>query len=98
MTTLSEWIGARVETPPSGFVQRLASERSVDGSVCEVLVEEARARLQSALKEPNESREAAFGLLAADAYATYACEAAADSADVEEALRRILSQVANGIA
>lgn len=97
MSTISHWIDTRVTIPPPGFTRRLASEREMGDRVSAVFVEEGLAALRASLREPSGSREAAFGLLAADAFATYACEAAADSGQVDEALRRILSEVANGI-
>ncbi len=97
MSTISHWIDTRVTPPPPGFTRRLASGREMGDQAFGTFVEEALAALRTSLREPSGSREAAFGLLAADAYATYACEAAADADQVDKVLRDILSEVVNGI-
>lgn len=50
--------------------------------------------LREALERPGRDRPAAFRLLAADAYLTWACEAAVDLDEPEEALRELLERVA----
>lgn len=97
MPTISYWIDTRVTTPPPGFTRRLASGREMGDQASGTFVEEALAALRISLREPSGSREAAFGLLAADAYTTYACEVAAAADQVDKALRGILSEVVNGI-
>lgn len=96
MMTLSEWISDRRPKPPPGFVKRLASARTIHGRVSDVLLEEAVVAMSASMDDGVVSREAAFLLLAADAHITYACEAALDEGDVEEQLRRILSEIATG--
>jgi hypothetical protein len=60
----------------------------------EALLEGGLAELGRARAEPGRVRRSAFHLLAADALVTYACEAALEHADPEEALRRVLERVA----
>lgn len=50
--------------------------------------------LGEALERPGRDREAAFRLLAADAYLTWACEAAVELGEPETALRGLLDRVA----
>jgi hypothetical protein len=56
------------------------------------LLHEAGVALRDALAGRGE-RRGAFRLLAADAYLTYACEAALDSQDASAALERVVQKV-----
>jgi len=72
-----------------GYMQR---EMGEDGST-EGLTQAAIAEVGVALCYPRQDRSAAFHLLASDAYASYACEAASQADAVEPALLRILAAV-----
>jgi hypothetical protein len=51
----------------------------------------SRVQLDETRRRPGRVRESAFALLVADGLLTYACEAALESEDAEEALERLLS-------
>jgi len=98
--TLRGWLEGRTPPVPPAFLPRLldgeAASRSVleesPGSTLDALLTEAREALRSALAGDGE-REGAFHLLAADAWITYACEAALASEDATGALRRTLAEI-----
>lgn len=73
--------GARPSGGPEAGLSRELGDRGV------------RA-LRDALERPGRDREAAFRLLAADAYLTWACEAAVEREEPEAALRGLLDRVA----
>lgn len=95
MSTLAEWIAGRTPPAPEAFQPWLAAGTVIQGGAAPTLAEEAVRSLAEALARPGRNREGAFHLLAADGYLTYACEAAAEAADVEGTLRRILRRVAD---
>lgn len=66
---------------------------SGEGGSSEGLTRAAVAEMTAALALPGQDRKAAFHLLASDAYATYACEAASGSQAVEPVLLEILAAV-----
>lgn len=74
--TLSAWMAER-DPPPAAFRPHLASTDPCagEGDLVDALLAEARRALRDALAGRGE-RSGAFRLLAADAYLTYACEAA----------------------
>lgn len=89
MSALIEWLDAREPAPPLELQEWLAvPDHGL--TVPEALVEGGVEALERAAERPGRDREAAFSLLAADALLTYACEAVADSNEIEEELRRIL--------
>ncbi|MGD2122323.1 MAG: hypothetical protein PVJ76_11295, partial [Gemmatimonadota bacterium] len=49
--------------------------------------------LQRTLAQPGRNRPAAFHLLAADAFLTYACEAIVEGSDVQTGLKALLERV-----
>jgi hypothetical protein len=57
------------------------------------LAELGEAALRRALENPGRDRGAAFHLLAADAFLTYACEVGAEEADVQGSLMALLEQI-----
>jgi hypothetical protein len=89
------WLAERSPPAPEPFQPWLATE-SRSGDLVDVLCRAARASLADALARPGRNRESAFRLLAADALATYACEAAAESSDLEGRLLDILARLQQG--
>lgn len=89
---LKAWLSQREPAPPLELQEWLALPDHelplVDG-----LAEAGRVSLQEAERRLGRDREAAFYLLAADAFFTYACEAATETEDVEAALRGVLSRI-----
>ncbi len=75
--TLEEWFSERVPDIPEPFLPFLLAEKGTPFSP-DVLVEKAEESLSRALQGSGIGREAAFHLLAADAFLTYACEVAAE--------------------
>ncbi len=89
------WLAGRTPPAPESFQPWLESE-SLSGDPVDALCGAARTSLAEALARPGRNREAAFRLLAADALATYACEAAAESSGLEARLLDILAQLQQG--
>ena len=93
MTTLRDWLDARHPDVPEALRGWLAVDDelppSADGLTGAGLASLDRARVGGRL-----DRAAAFHLLAADAFLTYACEAAAEEADVASCLDLILARCA----
>ena len=92
MTELAGWLASRQPPVPPAFATRLdvpSGTEAAPGSLTRL----GAAAL--ALTDPAArlDREAAFQLLAADAYVTYACEAAADEDDPGSALAAVLEHV-----
>lgn len=108
MTGTAEWLGARTPAAPAELrdclVQRLAGGglRMADGGEPDhaaALLDASDAALERVLSAGSEGRASALDLLSADAYVTYAFEAAADQAArvpalADEAMRRI-SEIAD---
>lgn len=91
MNPLVNWLDEREPAPPLELKEWLTvPDRGLP--LVDALVEGGHEALEEAMRRPGRDREAAFYLLAADALLTYACEAAAAAADVEEQLRSILER------
>lgn len=77
--SLAQWLAARVAAPPSELDERLArvAERYPGGDPARECVRAALDLLQRCLAPGLERKEQALDLLAADAFLTYAFEAAA---------------------
>lgn len=89
--TLGAWLESRTPPIPPAFRSRVtpaAPERETDtpAATVEALVHETQVALTRALSRVPSDREGAFELLAADAFATWAAEAALDLDDPEAAL------------
>ena len=95
MGGLIEWLEAAGPPAPEEFASWLEPSDDVDVSP-EALAREAASALTETLRRLGSGREGAFHLLAADAWATYACEAAADETDVPRALERVLELLGSG--
>ena len=93
MTALGTWIDARRPAVPNGLKEWLAVDDDLLLSVAGLaelgIVALGRAEVSRRL-----DRYAAFQLLAADAFLTYACEAAVDEPDVASGLHLILDRCA----
>ncbi|MDT8369437.1 MAG: hypothetical protein RQ745_09545 [Longimicrobiales bacterium] len=98
--TLGEWVARRTPPVPAGFracvklddPQRDAAtpEARVEG-----LLGEARAALARARAHHASDRDGAFDLLAADAFATWAAEAALEADDPIGALAALASRLSD---
>jgi hypothetical protein len=86
------WLDERLPPIPKEFRGRLRRE-SGEGGTTDGLTRAAIEDLRVALARPGRDRGAAFYLLASDAYASYACEAAAQAETVEPVLLQILEAV-----
>ncbi|MBT8398065.1 MAG: hypothetical protein HKO65_12645 [Gemmatimonadetes bacterium] len=80
---LEIWLRERVPEIPAPFLPFLL-EGVGDGLGLEALASEGEAALNRAVQESGKGREAAFHLLAADAFLTYACEVAAEESGEED--------------
>lgn len=87
--TLASWIDGRVPPVPGGFRPAVAPSDPDAPASAGSWVREARRALARVDADPG-AREAAFALLAADGFATWACEMAVDAADPASALRGVL--------
>ena len=64
-----------------------------DPDVAEGLMEAAHSAFDEAVRVPGARREAAFRLLAGDAFLTYACETALEEVDPGTVLEELLARV-----
>ncbi len=90
--TLEEWLQGRSPPIPGSFLPHLLKHEaaSPEGSHLSAL---GMGALSEALERPGRNREAAFQLLSADAFFTYACEALAQEADVRVGLETFLERL-----
>ena len=88
--TISEWIDGRRRPVPDAFRSRLDAEGLVS---LEALLDAAEAELHACEGGASSDRAAAFSLLAADAYFTYACLWAMTEGDAGD-LGRIAERIA----
>jgi len=85
-SSLGAWVAGRTPPVPSSFGPRLRLDDphrpgATPGQRIEGLVEETRSALARAAARKATDREGAFDLLAADAWATWASEAALEMED-----------------
>jgi len=86
------WLESRVPPIPDPFLsllQEASGSLHDEGEIGGL----GLACLSRALGSPGRNREAAFHLLAADAFLTYACEEAARQPDPSVSLRALLSRI-----
>ena len=95
MGGLIGWLAASNPPAPEEFWPWLEASADLEVS-SEVLAHEAISDLIETLRRLGRNREGALHLLAADAWATYACEAAADEVDVPQALESVLEVLESG--
>ena len=93
MRALAGWIGERTPPAPAEFLPWLRTPEDDSELGSEALCRLAVRHLRATLSRPPRSREGGLRLLAADAFATYACEAATEEDDVEGALRTVLERI-----
>lgn len=94
MTALGAWLAARRPAVPEGLKEWLAVDDHPAVSVAD-LADLGIAALDRAEVSRRLDRHAAFQLLAADAFLTYACEAAVDEPEVASRLHLILDRCAD---
>jgi hypothetical protein len=92
---LVSWLRGRLPSIPEPFLPfLLEGDEEVSGEGAEptamALAGRGMEDLAAAIARPGRDREAAFRLLSADAFLTYACEAATEEEDVRAGLERIL--------
>lgn len=97
--TVGAWLSAREPSPPRRLAARIddavrAHAARANTSGAEPLLAACESLLRDVVARPSAGRESALDLLAADALATYALEAAADDPsslerDARDAMRRI---------
>lgn len=89
------WLDERASEVPREFLPWLQDGAADEGeTVPEALARRGVAALAEAAARPGRNREAAFRLLAADAYLTYACEATVEESDVDAGLADLIRLVA----
>lgn len=84
--TLAAWIADRQPPAPGHFGDHVRPEEPGAPAGVEALVRETEAALARALEPGDRPRQGAFDLLAADGFATWACEAALEDDDPETIL------------
>jgi hypothetical protein len=94
ITTMESWLRSRVPGIPSEFLPHLLDFGRAEAPTAEGLEAMGKEAITGALERPGRDREAAFALLAGDAFLTYACEASAeDDGDVGGALMGIINRL-----
>lgn len=91
MISPSGWWAGRRPPPPPAFDPW--GDFGPEDDPARELLETGLNRLDRALTRSGRDREAAFLLLEADGYLTYACEAAAEESRTEELLVEILDRI-----
>lgn len=94
-SVVDRWLEVRLADVPGEFRPWLepgggAAEEEVPAE----LARRGLVALAEAADRPGRNREAAFRLLAADAYITYACEATLGNAEPERALQELVARIA----
>ncbi len=90
--TIREWIDGRRHPVPPALRRRLAAGGRASADALLAAAEEEAQRCAAGSRR---DREAAFGLLAADAYITYACLWTVLNDGGSDALKRIAGRVAD---
>jgi len=87
--TLEDWLRLRAPPVPASFLPHLLEAGEGFHEPLD-LAGRGAASLAKALRRPGRDREAAFHLLSADAFLTYACEAVAQDWDPKASLEAVL--------
>jgi hypothetical protein len=90
--TLEKWLKECEPKIPAPFLLHLQGVSSGPAGV-ENLISFGEGALSRALRKTGRKRAAAFDLLAADAFLTYACEAMATGGDVPGSLEALLKRI-----
>ena len=90
--TLEVWLRDRKPRIPDQFLPHLLGSGD-ESNAAAGLVELGTEALGRALERPAGNHEAAFQLLAADAFLTYACEAVVQTGDVRTGLEEVLGSL-----
>lgn len=91
--TLEVWLSGRKPRVPEPFLPHLL-ELGDGPAHTAGLLRRGVETLDRALRDPGRNRESAFRLLSADAFLTYACEAAVQEEDAADSLKRVLDDLA----
>ncbi len=91
--TLEGWFKGRVPEIPVPFLPLLLPDSAAIPASVEELADRGERALRKALDRPGRNRGAAFDLLAADAFLTYACEATTKGGEVGEGLTALLARL-----
>jgi hypothetical protein len=89
---LEAWLSERTPEVPKQFLPHLLAAGGEASADPEQLGQIARECLVRALSRPGRDRGAAFDLLTADAFLTYACEALTEEGDVGRGLETLIGQ------
>lgn len=101
--TLSEWVESRTPEAPAELRAHMARDLDAGGDaptdIAQAFMNACEAALDRVLDSADASRETALDLLSADAYVTYAFEAAAEDPGrvlvlADQAMRRISDRAA----
>lgn len=90
---LSGWLGRRNPPVPATFAPWMRPSRPDAPAGWEALLAETRVALDHALDPEGRPRRGAFDLLAADGFATWACEAALETDDPDAVLRELIQSL-----
>ena len=95
-STVREWLQERHPAAPDALLRHLEVDRSADDTAPADVLEALLSRADRALRDAcagHGERRGAFRLLAADAYLTWACEAALEDEAPSARLREIVARV-----
>ncbi len=92
MSSAAGWLGRRRPIPPESLRAWLVPS-DAEGLTHQFLTARGRSELDRARAGLGPVRASAYHLLAADAFVTYACEAALESSDPSVAFIRVLEEI-----
>jgi hypothetical protein len=97
-TTLRDWLRTRIPDVPPPLATLLTEERAEEIVDPDFLHGRALESLERSLDSPGRNRQAAYHLLAGDAFLTYACEALAREPEPGMALEGLLRTLGEELA
>ncbi len=95
--SLEDWLRSRSPEVPEPFLPHLLRDKAWAGDSRD-LAARGEAALHRALETPGRERSAAFHLLVADAFLTWACEVVAREGDVGAGLEALLKKLGEHLA